>query len=67
MELNEEQQELKCTMCAAKAATVLAMYQHLHGERHRKKAMMKKVEDVIWIKERNQLESLAATKQLLFG
>eukprot|EP00438_Fugacium_kawagutii_P013028 Skav221405 [mRNA] locus=scaffold1621:38420:45877:- [translate_table: standard] len=56
VELNEEHQELKCTMCTAKAATVLAMYQHLHGERHRKKALTKKVEDVIWIKERNQLE-----------
>ena len=28
---------LYCTLCSAKAATVVAMYQHLHGERHRKK------------------------------
>ena len=58
MELNEEYKELLCTLCSAKAATVSAMYQHLHGERHRKKALTQKVEDVIWIKERNQLESL---------
>jgi len=56
VELNEEHKELLCTLCSAKAATVSAMYQHLHGERHRKKAMSQKVEDVIWIKERNQLE-----------
>ena len=58
VELNEEHKELLCTLCSAKAATVSAMYQHLHGERHRKKALTQKVEDVIWIKERNQLESL---------
>jgi hypothetical protein len=58
VELNEEYKELLCTLCSAKAATVSAMYQHLHGERHRKKALTQKVEDVIWIKERNQLESL---------
>lgn len=56
VELNEEYKELLCTLCSAKAATVSAMYQHLHGERHRKKALTQKVEDVIWIKERNQLE-----------
>ena len=58
VELNEEYKELLCTLCSAKAATVSAMYQHLHGERHRKKALTQKVEDMIWIKERNQLESL---------
>lgn len=56
VQLNEEHKELLCTLCSAKAATVSAMYQHLHGERHRKKALTQKVEDVIWIKERNQLE-----------
>eukprot|EP00913_Durusdinium_trenchii_P022731 g21347.t1 len=43
------QQELVCTLCSSKSASVLGMYQHLAGDKHYRR-------DIIWIKERNQLE-----------
>ncbi|CAK9032709.1 Werner syndrome ATP-dependent helicase homolog (Exonuclease WRN) (Focus-forming activity 1) (FFA-1) [Durusdinium trenchii] len=50
------QQELVCTLCSSKSASVLGMYQHLAGDKHYRRVQQKKEKDIIWIKERNQLE-----------
>mmetsp|Transcript_47169 Transcript_47169/g.146120 ORF Transcript_47169/g.146120 Transcript_47169/m.146120 type:complete len:610 (-) Transcript_47169:195-2024(-) len=47
---------LTCTLCGAKALTVMAMYMHLGGDKHAKKCRTSGQEEVLHIKERGQLE-----------
>jgi len=47
---------LTCTICPSKAAGVLPMKMHLGGTAHAKKCRLIKVDEVLYIKERDRLE-----------
>ncbi|CAJ1327337.1 unnamed protein product [Effrenium voratum] len=58
-------QELSCTLCSTKAASVRQMHQHLHGTQHHKKARSLKKEDVIYVKEKDRLEFTESGKPVV--
>lgn len=56
--VDEEKDCLVCSLCTASANAVLPMFMHLGGDKHARKCRSTKNDEVLYIKERDRMESL---------